>query len=230
MRRTMSAMLLLLLAAACDREGAPTATTSAPLTGEPTDQAATHAAGTEETAPRKKSTAGGPDGLATKMAQIQGSMVEYPNRARDIQAMQRYMAEGKLDMAMFKANKILEQQQNLGKGAPGTLQALLDQVVAERVEYPNRARDIQAMNRYLTEGKFDMAAFKANKILEQQKNVGGGVPAAVKATIARVQTEKVEYPNRARDLQAMNKYITEGKFDMAVFKANKILEQQRNLR
>jgi inhibitor of KinA sporulation pathway (predicted exonuclease) len=86
------------------------------------------------------------------------------------------------------------------------------------------------MNRYITEGKFDMAVFKANKILEQQKNVSKGAPASVKATLARVQAERVDYPNRARDIQAMNRYVSEGKFDMAVFKANKILEQQRNLR
>ena len=56
------------------------------------------------------------------------------------------------------------------------------------------------------------------------------MPPEVAAKMAQVETEFVDYPDRARDVQAMHEYAAEGKFNMVSYKADNILEQQNNLR
>jgi hypothetical protein len=125
MRRNLPVILVLLLAAACDQaetsastaNPTPVVKSSAPSEA----RAPTPSSGTTNAVAADSPAGGDRDALATKIAQIQGGKVDYPNRARDIQALNRYISEGKFDMAFFKANKILEQQRNLGKGAPSSV-------------------------------------------------------------------------------------------------------------
>ena len=169
------------------------------------------------------------DIVATKVAQVEGSKADYSGRDKDVASMKGYLANGKFDMVVFQADKILEQERNLGQGVPESVQSKIDQVEAERVDYPDRGRDIRSMNGYLEKGKYDMVVFQADKILEQQRNLGGDVPPEVQAKVDQVEAERVDYPDRGRDIRSMNGYLEKGKYDMVVFQADKILEQQKNL-
>jgi len=174
--------------------------------------------------------AGVPPDVASKMAQVQDERVEYPDRDRDVRTMNEYAAEGKYDMVVYKADNILEQQRSLSGGMPADVAAKVAQVEAERVDYPDRARDVRSMHEYAAEGKFDMVVYKADNILEQQRNLAAGVPSAVEAKVAKVEAQRVDYPGRDRDVRSMNDYLAEGRYDMVIYKADNILEQQNNLR
>ena len=46
----------------------------------------------------------------------------------------------------------------------------------------------------------------------------------------QVEAQRVDYPGRDRDVRSMNDYLAEGRYDMVIYKADNILEQQNNLR
>ena len=177
--------------------------------------------------------AGLPTGLKAKLQQVESQRIEYPDRSRDVASMQDYIAEGDFDMAEYKADAILEAQANLkraAKGLPAGLQAKLNQVESERMDYPDRSRDVASMQDYIAQGDFDMAVYKADAILEAQGNLKRGIPTALKARMAEVESKRVDYPDRSRDIASMQDYLANGDFDMARYKADNIIEAQNNLR
>ena len=142
--------------------------------------------------------------IPLKVSQVEANRVDYPDRARDLRSMYEYLAEGKFDMVVYKADNIIEQQRNLAAGVPPDVASKMAQVQDERVEYPDRDRDVRTMNEYAAEGKYDMVVYKADNILEQQRSLSSGMPAHISAKMAQVEAERVDYPDRARDIRSMN--------------------------
>ena len=54
---------------------------------------------------------------------------------------------------------------------PQHLAQIIENIEENRVDYPQRASSIQSMNRYIANGDFDMAMFKAEEIQERQSNL-----------------------------------------------------------
>ena len=54
---------------------------------------------------------------------------------------------------------------------PAHLVALMEQVEAEKMDYPERARDVRWMKEYIESGEYDSAARTARGIIEQQDNL-----------------------------------------------------------
>ena len=112
--------------------------------------------------------------IKRKIAQIEAEQVNFPDRADEIESMNDYIQNGDFEMAIFKADQIIEKQQNLSssKGKlPPQLQQKIAQIKAGRVDYPDRADEIESMNDYIQNGDFEMAIFKADEIIKKQNNL-----------------------------------------------------------
>ena len=54
---------------------------------------------------------------------------------------------------------------------PAELTALIREVDTGKTDYPERASDVRGMQSYIASGDFEMAAFKAKNIIDQQNNL-----------------------------------------------------------
>jgi hypothetical protein len=62
--------------------------------------------------------------------------------------------------------------QSTNKGMlPSALQEKIDQIEAEKIDYPIHADDINKMNRFIANGIFDCAISTADNIIKSQKNL-----------------------------------------------------------
>jgi len=111
--------------------------------------------------------------------QVQVEAFEYPGRGDDMHSLERWLAKGDHSTAEFKAQEIIEQQQQLRNaqqnGLPPALQQLVFQVQAEAFEYPGRDDDMHSLERWLAKGDHSTAEFKAREIIEQQQNLRRGI-------------------------------------------------------
>jgi acylphosphatase len=120
-----------------------------------------------------------PPALQQLVDQVQAEAFEYPGRGDDMRSLERWLAKGDHSTAEFKAQEIIEQQQQLRNaqqnGLPPALQQLVDQVQAEAFEYPGRDDDMHSLERWLAKGDHSTAEFKAREIIEQQQNLRRGI-------------------------------------------------------
>ncbi|WP_338524285.1 hypothetical protein NUH87_00895 [Pseudomonas batumici] len=56
-------------------------------------------------------------------------------------------------------------------GLPLQLQALIDQVNAERIDYSGRDSDAEQLEGYLAKGDHNLAKFIAEQMIERQRNL-----------------------------------------------------------
>jgi hypothetical protein len=113
------------------------------------------------------------------------------------------------------------------------LQVLLRRIEGERADYPDRAEDLRTLETYLGGGSFDLARYTAREILNKQVNLrsaASGLPADLQALLSRIDQERFEYPDRAREAQTLETYLGGGSFDLARYTAREILNKQANLR
>ena len=52
----------------------------------------------------------------------------------------------------------------------------------------------------------------------------------LKQKLATIEKEMVSYPSRSTDMKRLNEYLADGSYDLANWKADLIIKQQRNLR
>jgi len=120
-----------------------------------------------------------PPALQQLVDQVQAEAFEYPGRGDDMRSLERWLAKGDHSTAEFKAQEIIEQQQQLRNaqqnGLPPALQQLVFQVQAEAFEYPGRDDDMHSLERWLAKGDHSTAEFKAREIIEQQQNLRRGI-------------------------------------------------------
>jgi len=117
----------------------------------------------------------------------------------------------------------------LPRNLPKHIQILIEQLQSEKVDYADRSRDVQRLQQYLNSGEFDSAVYKAEAILKIQRNLKSGIPGHLQALLDQVESEKVDYADRSRDVRRMQQYADNGEFDSAAYKAEAILKKQRNL-
>ena len=102
------------------------------------------------------------------------------------------------------------------------------------VSYPSRSTDMKRLNEYLADGSYDLANWKADLIIKQQRNLQGSkkdrLPESLQQKLATIEKEKIAYPSRNTDMKLLNDYLADGSYDLANWKADLIIKQQRNLR
>jgi hypothetical protein len=103
----------------------------------------------------------------------------------------------------------------------------------EKVEYPERKRDMGRVENYLKNGDFKMAEFKLDQVIQKQRNLRtfpSKLPNEISEKLSAAAIEIVDYPNRKRDMDRVEDYLKNGNFRMAEFKLDQIIQKQRNLR
>lgn len=116
---------------------------------------------------------------------------------------------------------------------PSNLKNQISIIDAESIDYPNRKNDLDTLQRFIQNGKFDMAEFTASQIIKQQNNlrkIQSGLPKTLDEKLEIIREELIAYPNRNSDLDTLQRFIQNGKLEMAEFTADQIIIQQRNLR
>ncbi|WP_124528057.1 hypothetical protein [Pseudomonas sp. KBW05] len=179
-----------------------------------------------------------PEELQKLIEQVSAGQIAYQGRDRDVTSLNGYLAEGNFSMAQFIAEKMIEQQRQFRHlqdcGLPPELQRLIKQVNAEQIAYQGRDRDVTSLDGYLAEGNFSMAQFIAEKMIEQQRQFrylqDHGLPHELQRLIEQVNAEQITYQGRDRDMTSLDGYLAEGNFSMAQFIAEKMIEQQGNIR
>jgi uncharacterized protein YqeY len=184
----------------------------------------------EITAQQDNMMAGLPQELKDRLASIEANAVDYPERASQMEDVQRYLANGRFDLAEFKAGEIAAQQDNLKAGLPQELKDRLASIEANAVDYPERASQMEELQRYLANGRFDLVDFKSGEITAQQNNLKAGLPQELKDRLASIEANAIEYPGRAGQMEELQRYLANGRFDLVEFKAGEIIAQQDNLR
>ena len=114
------------------------------------------------------------------------------------------------------------------------LKQKLATIEKEMVSYPSRSTDMKRLNEYLADGSYDLANWKADLIIKQQRNLQGSkkdrLPESLQQKLATIEKEKIAYPSRNTDMKLLNDYLADGSYDLANWKADLIIKQQRNLR
>jgi len=179
-----------------------------------------------------------PAALQHLLDQVNAEAFEYEGRDRDTTMLADFLTSGNHSMAEMWAKKVIEQQQQCRNtqqhGLPAALQHLVDQVNAEAFEYEGRDRDTTMLADFLTSGNHSMAEMWAKKVIEQQQRCRNtqqhGLPAALQHLLDQVNAEAFEYEGRDRDTTMLADFLASGNHSMAEMWANKIIEQQRNVR
>ncbi len=103
----------------------------------------------------------------------------------------------------------------------------------EKVEYPDRKMDMDSFKDYLKNGNFKMAEFMLDTAIKKQKNLNkfsNAFPSDITEKLNAAKNERVDYPDRKRDLESIEDYLKNGNFEMAEFILDNVIKQQRNLR
>ena len=115
---------------------------------------------------------------------------------------------------------------------PASLDKLIRQVQSTRVPYPARISDVNRLRRYVKDGDYRMARYKAKEIIRKQralKKAKKGFPPALMRLAKEIDATKRSYPNRQSDLKQMLRYTKNGDFRMAEYKARQIIKKQKSL-
>lgn len=178
-----------------------------------------------------------PSDLAQALSTIKKEAISYPDRRGDLNTLQRWIKNGEYRISRSKARSIIQKQRNVRQrkttGLPSDIKALLKTIDEEATPYPERSRDLSTLKRWLDEGEFRLSRSKAQGIINKQRNVRQakkGLPADLKAMLATIDREAVNYPERQRDLQTLKRWISNGDFRLSRSKAEGIIQKQRNLK
>lgn len=117
---------------------------------------------------------------------------------------------------------------------PQDLSELMDKMKKEQVEYPERSRDLNIINKAIQNGDFYTATMFSQRVIKRQNNLRAynhsGNPKNINDKLKLISVEKIGYPDRARDLRIADESIENGDFDTANIFLDRIILQQRNLR
>lgn len=177
-----------------------------------------------------------PEDIAKALQEIEQGKVEYPDRAHDMKSIDDLVANGEFKTVRFKTGQVIEKQKNLKAAAaemPPDIKTSLDEIEKGKIEYPERAHDMSSIKEFLANGEFDLVRYRARQVLDKQSNLksaANGMPADLKTMLEAVEKGKVAYPDRPHDMSSIQEFLANGEFDMARFKARKVIEKQDNLR
>ena len=121
----------------------------------------------------------GISGLPTLLSELLTAVnldaVEYSGREDDAGMLADWLASGDHSMAEHTAKQMIERQQQFRHaqehGLPPRLQALIDQVNAERIDYSGREDDAGMLADWLASGDHSMAEHTAKQMIERQRNI-----------------------------------------------------------
>lgn len=168
---------------------------------------------------------------------IQGELIAYPNRERDIQMLNQYIENGDDEMSESLALRIIEQQRAVHNietvGLPPRLAELQSTIEKEECSYPSRQSQLDSINSYIRNGDIEMAESVAEQVVEQQRNLHltreRGLPNGLEALFVQVRNDAVDYPNRQGQVNQVERYLSDGDYEMARSVAENIVEQQKVL-
>ncbi|MEE4677649.1 hypothetical protein V2K57_25425 [Pseudomonas alliivorans] len=179
-----------------------------------------------------------PAPLQALIDQVNAEQIDYRGRDDDADQLENYLAAGNHSMAEFVASQMIIHQQQYrhaqARGLPAQLQALIDQVDAEQIDYLGRDDDFEQLENYLAAGNHSMAEFVVGQMINHQQQYrhaqAHGLPAPLQALIDQVDAEQIDYRGRDDDAEQLENYLAAGNHSMAEFVAGQMVEQQLNLR
>ena len=178
-----------------------------------------------------------PPRLQALIDQVNAEKIGYSGREGDAESLAAWLAKGDHSMAEFMAKQMIERQQQFRHaqvhGLPTRLQALINQVNAERIGYNGREDDAESLADWLAKGDHSMAEFLAKQMIERQQQFRHaqvhGLPTPLQALIDQVNAERICYSGREDDAESLANWLAKGDLSMAEFLAKQMIERQRNI-
>ncbi|WP_460096230.1 hypothetical protein [Pseudomonas sp. S3_C01] len=113
-------------------------------------------------------------------------------------------------------------------GLPSHLQALIDQVNAEQIDYSGRDSDAEQLEGYLAKGDNSLAKYIAAQMIERQQQyrhaLAHGLPHHLQALIDQVNAEQIDYSGRDSDAEQLEGYLAKGDNSLAKYIAEQMSE------
>lgn len=178
---------------------------------------------------------GPPPELQVLLDAISAEAIAYMDRQTDIDQMAAALAVGEFAQAEFYAQEILRVQRglrDLENGLPQPLAHKLARIHEAPLSYADRPRDLRSLYRYLRRADLVLAARKMEDILTKQENLrqaAHGLPEPLNTYLLDLEKGAQSYPDRRSDVETLHRYLANGDFAMATYKAQAIIEQQRNV-
>ncbi|WP_047303062.1 hypothetical protein [Pseudomonas fluorescens] len=183
------------------------------------------------------SVSGLPASLNELITTINRDAIDYLDRESDVKRLSDALSQGDHLMAEIWATSIIKRQQacrhTQAHGLPAGLQALIDQVNAEQIDYRDRESDVKRLDDALSQSDHSMAEIWANSIIKRQQacrhTQAHGLPAGLQALIDQVNAEQIDYRDRESDVKRLNDALSQSDHSMAEIWANSIVTRQRNI-
>ncbi len=154
----------------------------------------------------------------------------YPGFYQDVETVRRHLGNGKRQLAEFTSKRILRQIKNRQAGVPEDLQVLVQEINSEPTRYPGIEPDLKRLSTALDKGQHKKARALAQRIIRQKRNLGQPIPADLKSSVQKIETEAADYPGRESDLRRITEFIASGQYTAARRRSRRVLKRQENVR
>ena len=184
------------------------------------------------------SVSGLPAPLNELITTINRDATDYRDPESDVKRFRDALSQGDHSMAEIWANSIMKRQQasrdTQSHGLPLGLQARVNQVNTEQIDYRDRESDVKRFNDALSQSDHSMAEIWADLIIKRQQacrhTQPHGLPAGLQALIDQVNTEQIDYRDRESDVKRFNDALSQSDHAMAEIWADLIIKRQQACR